>query len=216
MKHNKTVISLLTLVALIVLFGTANGAYAQQRPMFSKEEVEASRRPAQPVLGCTGAITRVIDVADESLRSTTAVFGNNPGGGEGGQFDKTPVLSTTVTLTKGACMDAHVSAIIGSKQTYGFPSNLALFQVSVTRLGVTKALVGHYRTPYGFINSPAVGLEAERDVDMFAANFFQRVGTGPHDVPPGTYTVDVWWAGAPPGAPGGALGAAFVLKLYLR
>jgi hypothetical protein len=215
MKHNKTVISLLTLVALIVLFGTANGAYAQQRPMFSKEEVEASRRPAQPVLGCTGAITRVIDVADESLRSTTAVFGTNPGGGEGGQFDRTPVLSTTVTLTRGACMDAHVSAFMGSQQTYRLPSSLALFQVSVTRLGVTKAIVGHYKTPGGF-NSPAVGLEAERDVDMFAANFFQRVGTGPHDVPPGTYRVDVWWAGWPPGAPGGALGAAFVLKLYLR
>lgn len=215
MKQERIVISLLTLVALIVLFSTANGVYAQQRPMFSKEEVEASQRPAQRVLGCTGAITRVIDVADESLRSTTAVFGNNPGGGEGGQFDKTSVLSTTVTLTTGACMDAHVSAIIGSKQTYGFPSSLAVFQVSVTRLGVTKALVGHYRTPYGR-GSPAVGLEAERDVDMFAANLFQRVGTGPHDVPPGTYRVDVWWAGAPPGVPGGALGAAFVLKLYLR
>jgi hypothetical protein len=48
---------------------------------------------------------------------------------------------------------------------------------------------------------------------MVAANFFQRVGTGPGDVPPGTYIVNVWWAGA--GAPsGGAAGAAFVLKLY--
>jgi hypothetical protein len=60
-------------------------------------------------------------------------------------------------------------------------------------------------------------LEAEHDVDMFAANFFQRVGTGPHEVPPGNYNVDVFWAGAPPGVtPSGAIGAAFVLKLYLR
>jgi hypothetical protein len=50
---------------------------------------------------------------------------------------------------------------------------------------------------------------------MVSANFFQRIGTAPGDLPPGAYTVDVWWAGA--GAPtGGAAGAAFVLKLYMR
>jgi len=78
-------------------------------------------------------------------------------------------------------------------------------------------MVGHFETPYG-IPSPAVALEAERDVDMLSANFFQRVGTAPHDVPPGVYNVDVFWAGGPPGAPPqhGAIGAAFVLKLYLR
>jgi hypothetical protein len=66
--------------------------------------------------------------------------------------------------------------------------------------------------------SPAVAIEAERDVDMLSANFFQKVGGGPHEVPPGTYQVDVWWAGAPPGSavPTGAIGMAFVLKLYLR
>jgi hypothetical protein len=50
---------------------------------------------------------------------------------------------------------------------------------------------------------------------MFAANFFQRVGTAPGDIPPGAYRVDVWWSGGPVGG-GGAIGAAFVLKLYLR
>jgi hypothetical protein len=141
-----------------------------------------------------------------------------PGGGEGGQFDKTPVLSTKVTLVQGMCLDAHVSAIVGSKQSYG-PSALTLFQVALTRPTPPfgpRHMVGHYHTPYG-IPSPAVALEAEHDVDMFAANFFQRVGTGPHEVPPGNYNVDVFWAGAPPGVtPSGAIGAAFVLKLYLR
>jgi len=66
--------------------------------------------------------------------------------------------------------------------------------------------------------SPAVALEAERDVDMYASNFFQRVGTGPHEVPPGAYRLDVWWAGGPwfSPPPGGAIAMAFVLKLYLR
>ena len=73
-------------------------------------------------------------------------------------------------------------------------------------------MFGHYETPYG-IYGPAVAIEAERDVDTFGSNFFQTVGTGPHDVPPGVYYVDVWWAGGP-ATPGGAIGAAFVLKLY--
>jgi hypothetical protein len=57
-------------------------------------------------------------------------------------------------------------------------------------------------------------MEAERDVDMYASNFFQRVGDGQHEVPAGSYSVDVWWAGGPD--PGGAIGAAFALKLYLQ
>ena len=46
---------------------------------------------------------------------------------------------------------------------------------------------------------------------MYASNFYQSVGAG--GVPPGTYRVDVWWAGGP-ATSGGAIGAAFVLKLY--
>jgi len=72
--------------------------------------------------------------------------------------------------------------------------------------------VGHYETPYG-VYAPAVAIEAERDVDTFSSNFFARIGTLPGDVPPGPYRVDVWWAGGPIGG-GGAIGAAFVLKLY--
>ena len=70
-------------------------------------------------------------------------------------------------------------------------------------------MVGHFERPFG-LNSPAVATEAERDVDMFAANFFQKVGKSPHEIPPGVYRVDVWsGAGA-----GGAIAFSAVLKLY--
>jgi hypothetical protein len=232
-NHHRLVVSVLGGVAMILSLGTATGAHAQERSAFSKKDVEAAKRAATQSaakaptaqaaqaapapLGCRGPITQVLDVAFEGLKFTSAVYGTNPGGGEGGQFDKTPVLSTKVTLAQGTCLDAHVSAIVGSAQAYGV-SSLTLFQVTLTRIAPPPAagprhMVGHYETSYGR-PSPAVALETERDVDMYASNFFQRVGTGPHEVPPGTYQVDVWWAGAP--NPGGAIGAAFVLKLYLR
>ncbi|HXT62717.1 MAG TPA: hypothetical protein VN696_06740 [Pyrinomonadaceae bacterium] len=222
MKNNRKFAWLLSLVALLVILNTAN---AQEREAFPKEQVEAAKRGGPQTekalvattLGCRGPITQVVDVGDENLRVTSAVYGTNPGGGEGQQFDKTPLLSTTVTLAKGTCLDAHVSAIVGSKQTYRFVSRMTFFQVTLTRIGPVafppRHMVGHFHTPFG-INSPAVALEAEHDVDMYASNFFQKVGQGPHEIAPGTYRVDLWWAGGPD--PGGAIGAAFVLKLYLR
>lgn len=222
MKHNRQVTWLISLVALTVLLGTGSVVSAQERPTFSKEEVERARntapQAATAVLGCTGPITRVIDLGNENLKVTSANYFTNPGGGEGGGFDKTPVLTTKVALAPGTCLDAHLSAIVGSGRLYGVAAT-TLFQVTLTFLPPTtpplsgpRHMVGHFETPYGR-PSPAVGLEAERDVDMYASNFFQKVGTGPHEVKPGTYRVDVWWAGA---GPGGAIGAAFVLKLYLR
>lgn len=198
------------------------------RNTFSTEQVEAAKKAAESgaketrdekereELGCTGRISQVIDVGFEGMKFTSAVFGSNPGGGEGGQFDKTPVLSTELKLDDGACLNAHLSAIVGSGQAYG-TSNLTLFQVTLTPTSVPaggpRHMVGHFEPPFGG-SSPAVALEAERDVDMYASNFFQKVGKGPHEVPPGSYRVDVWWAGGP--NPGGALGAAFILKLYLQ
>ena len=88
-----------------------------------------------------------------------------------------------------------------------------MFQVSLTPLNPSGApvhMVGHYHLPFGKPSS-AVATEAERDVDMFAANFFQKVGKGLHEIPPGVYRVDVWWSGA--GA-GGAIAFSAVLKLY--
>ena len=223
MKHNRHAIWFISLVALTVLLSTCNGVNAQERQTFPKEEVERARKEEQQkaapqaampaVLGCRGPITQVMDVGHEGLMFTSANYFTNPGGGEGGGFDKTPVLSTKVTLAQGVCLDAHLSAIVGSKQTYGV-ANLTLFQVTLTPVnGGPRHMVGHYEHPYGSNNGPAVALEAERDVDMYASNFFQTVGKGPHEVPPGTYRVDVWWSG---NGPGGAIGAAFVLKLYLR
>lgn len=229
MRGNTRAIWFASLAASTVLLSATNGANAQDRPAERPGFVvprPGEAAPAQPLavppppaalLRCKGPISNVFDLAFEGLKTTTAVFGANPGGGEGGQYDKTPVLSTTVSLAKGTCLNAHLSANLGSKQTYGV-SRATLFQVSLTRTptGPMRHMIGHYETPFG-IPSPGVFAEVERDVETFAANFFQTVGTGPHDVPAGNYRVDVWWAGAPwfEGA-GGAIGAAFVLKLYMK
>jgi hypothetical protein len=218
MKSHRHVTWITGLAGLACLLAAVDGASAQERPFMVEPRGEAPAPPAPPApLACSGPITKVMDLAYEGVKTTTAVYGTNPGGGEGNQFDKVPVLTTRVQLAPNSCLDAHLSAIVGSKQTYG-RSPLTLFQVTLTGTGASPmSISGHYRTPYGHTPpSPAVALEAEHDVGMFAANFFQRVGTGPNAVPPGVYKLDVWWAGAPQSAPGGAIGAAFVLKLYMR
>ncbi len=241
------------LAGSIILLGAADRAIAQQpsqQPVEQPSQQPAERprdppafqvpRPGEPaarpapgapppmpaVLACRGPISNVLDLAHEGLKITRAVYGANPGGGEGRQYDPIPILTTTITLMQGTCLNAHLSANVGSRQTYNnyVPpiSPMTMFQVTLTRptpAGATpRHMVGHYEAPFGVTpNSPGVFFEAERDVDTFAANFFQRIGTGPHELPPGTYRVDVWWAGAPWFAgPGGAIGAAFVLKLYMR
>ncbi len=216
MKPTQRMIWSIGMTVLIVLVGSASGAKAGGSEFFVEVPDGEKRALTHPILTCEGMIELVIDAADEAVHVTPAIFGTGPGGGEGGEFDPTPVLSVDhVSLEEGDCLNAHLSAIVGSAQTYGV-APLALFQVTLTPVcGGPRHMVGHYETPYG-IPSPAVALEAEQDVDMLAANFFQGVGSGEHEVPPGLYSVDVWWAGAPPGAPGGSIGAAFALKLYLH
>jgi len=186
--------------------------YSKARPNERAPEAQIAHQPT--VNGCRGPIKSVSDVGFEGVRTTAWNFAAMGGGGEGGRFDPAPLLSTTVNLTDG-CLNAHFSALVGSRQTYGPAfSALALFQVTLTPVGGgPQHLFGHYETPYG-VYAPAVAVEAERDVDMLGSNFFQRIGTGHGDVPPGMYRVNVWWAGGPIGG-GGAIGAAFVLKLYL-
>lgn len=216
MKLNPKFISIICVVALMVLLSSANSVSTQSQPSqrFLSEDVSKSAPHGPMPLPCTGPISRVVDVGDERVRFTPSVFPGGGGGGEGGCFDPTPLLSTTVALNAGVCLNAHLSAIVGSRQTYGVAS-MTLFQVTLTPTngGPRQHLVGHYETPFG-IACPAVALEAETDVDTWGSNFFQRVGSLQGDVPPGVYQVDVWWAGGPGG--GGAIGAAFVLKLYLR
>ncbi len=230
MKHGRNVFSLLGLIAAIVLTSAVHTVIAQQGQFISREDVEKAKaeaksgkksdtaRAAAPEpaeLGCTGPVSRVLDVAFEGLKFTPANYFALPGGGEGGGFDKTPVLSAKVKLVEGTCLNAHFSAIVGGEQTYGV-APLALFQVSLTPAvagGMPRHMVGHYENPYGTPNGPAIAEEAERDVDMIAGNFFQKVGTGPHELPPGDYYVDVWWSG---NSPNGALAMDFVLKLYFR
>lgn len=197
----------LCVVSLTALLAVCGGANAQQNSFFQKG---APKAPVIAPYKCKGPVNLVTDVGDENLHTTSAVFGTSPGGGEGKQFDPRPILSTNVTLQNGQCLDAHLSAMMGGPNFYG-ASSLALFQVTLSGPVPLQHMYGHYETPYGFA-SPAIALGAEPDVDMLGANFIQHVGTGTHDVPPGNYKVNVWWAGAP-GA-GGAIGAAFILKLY--
>lgn len=225
MKHNRRVFWFASLVVLIVL-STSTGVNAQRYRGFLSKQANKSHgsRPApgvphnpNTVYTCTGEIIRVEDVAFEGVKTTLANWGASPGGGDGGRFDKTPVLSAKITLAERTCLNAHLSAIVGSRQTYGpSVSRMTLFQVTLTPStgGAPQHMVGHYDFPYG-LYGPAVALSAEYDVDMYASNFFQRVGKEPGDMPPGTYQVDVWWAGGPVGG-GGAIAADFVLKLYVR
>jgi len=168
--------------------------------------------PVEKVETCKGRVRQVIDATNESVLTTKVQYGTGAGGGEGGQFDPAPILTIPgVKLLAGACINAHVSAIVGSTYTYG-TSTETLFQLAMTPVGGggPMAMEGHYATPYG-INSPAVAEAAEPDVDMFAANFFQS--TDNDWFAPGAYNVSLFWAGAPNA--GGAIGAAFVIKLYV-
>ena len=190
-------------------------AFGQEKGFLSRDPNAAAAALHDPTIqeNCRGAVTLVTDAGFEGVKTTAHNFSSPTGGGESLRFDKTPVLTTKVELREG-CLNAHFSAIVGSAQTYGGVSPITLFQVTLTPAGggAPQHMYGHYETPYG-IYGPAVAIEAERDVDTFGSNFFQRIGTGPGEVPPGVYYVDVWWSGGP-AAPGGAIGAAFVLKLY--
>ena len=215
MNRNGRVLGMLHLVVLIVALGAASLAAGQeQRGFLDKSAAAAQHDPTIPA-ECRGPLTFVTDVGFEGVKSTSFNFSSATGGGDGKRFDRTPVLSTKVTLAERTCLNAHLSAIVGSAQTYGGVSPIAMFQVTLTSLatgGPPQHMYGHYETPYG-LYGPAVAIEAERDVDTFGSNFFQRVGFEKGDVPPGDYNVDVWWSGGPVGG-GGAIGAAFVLKLY--
>lgn len=218
MKLDRRELSLVCAVAALVLLGGAGGAGAQSQNRFLVPPTEGAKAPHPAgVQRCVGPLRLVTDVGFEGVKVSGV---NLPVAGGGGEcpgfagFDPVPLLTTTVTLTSNSpCLNAHLSALVGSAVTYGV-SNITMFQVTLTSAaGVVQHMYGHYETPYG-LYCPAVAIEAEGDVDEFSANFFQRVGTGPGTIPPGVYTVNVWWAGGPLGPGVGAIGAAFVLKLY--
>lgn len=195
---------------VLALAATLLPAAAQQTSSFFVDRGDQFRAPPAPPT-CKGRVSQVGDVAFEGVRTTSWTFANPGGGGVGGRFDKTPLLSYPVSLQSG-CLNAHLSAMVGSSQSYG-GSKITLFQVTLTpAAGGPIAMHGHYPTPYG-LASPAVALSAEYDVDMLGSNFYMPVGQGEGYVPPGNYRVDVWWTGGP-FAPVGSIGAAFVLKLY--
>lgn len=158
---------------------------------------------------CTGKVKQVNDLTHEGVLFSTWNYGVGATG-----FDPTPVLTTKVNLTNG-CFNAHLSAMVGGKQMYGV-SQITLFQVRLTQLVspfAVSVMDGHYPSCYGY--GPCVALSAESDVDMLAANFYKTVNTASGSVPPGPYQVDVLWTGGPAFLGGsGAIGAAFVLKMY--
>ena len=214
MKHNSSVNWLIRLVVVVVLLGMANAVNAQTGPFFKNDSTSNAPHPGLEQK-CTGPVSTVVDIGAEGLKTTAFNWINITGGGETGRFDPVPLLTTSVNLTAGTCLNAHLSGLIGSRQTYGPGiSSITMFQVTLTPAGgAPQHMYGHYERPYG-IYGPAVAQEAEKDVDMHASNFFQRVGFGPGEVPPGAYRVDVWWSGGP-ATGGGAIGADFILKLYL-
>ena len=198
-------------VLLAPLAGATPGVLVPNNPGANKHDPNLMER-------CRGSVSLVNDAGVEGVRTTNWNFNMLGGGGETGRFDPVALLTTRVDLQQG-CLNAHFSAIVGSAQTYPNVSPITFFQVTLSlwdpatmTWGPPQHMYGHYETPYG-IYGPAVMIESERDVDTFGANFFARIGNGPYDFPPGTYRVDVWWAGGP-AAPGGAIGAGFVLKLY--
>ena len=83
-------VSLLASFAALVVAGTLNGASRARTPLHRGTAAEVQAPRAKP-LACTGPITKVIDVADESLKLTSDLVAV-PQEGERGQFDKTPVL----------------------------------------------------------------------------------------------------------------------------
>jgi hypothetical protein len=196
-------------LALLASLLATPAAHAQDfGNFFSEREVSKGLAGIHPP--CKGKVRQVQDIVFEGVKTTGWNFAMVGGGGEGGRFDPLPVLSTKVNLTAG-CLNAHLSALVGSK-LYGV-SNMTLFQVTLTPAGgAPMHMAGHYETPYG-MPAPAIALTAEYDVDMLAGNFYQGIGTSAGLIPPGAYRVDVWWAGGPVGG-GGAIGAAFTLKLY--
>lgn len=206
MVRSKFVVAVL-LVAAMPLVAQAKGILSA-----SQENGQLTHDQNRPE-GCRGLVSLVTDIGFEGLKTTAHNFSDPTGGGESGRFDKTPVLTTKVELKEG-CLNAHFSAVTGSAEYYGV-SPITFFQVTLTPTDGSagpRHMYGHYETPYG-IYGPAVFIEAEEDVDTIGANFFQRIGDQKGEVKPGIYYVDVWWAGGPAGA-GGAIGAAFVLKLY--
>lgn len=138
MKQKSFLPKTIILFALIITAGMSSVVMAQDRRVFSGEN-EADAKKARPEataaaqtrqLTCRGPIRQVTDIADENTRFTPANFFTMPGGGEGGGFDKTPLLTTRVSLRAG-CLNAHLDAIVGG-QLYGI-AGLTMFQVTLTR-----------------------------------------------------------------------------------
>jgi len=141
MKKHGRVLSLIGLTVVMPLLAAA-GERAQelQDQFYARPQGDQTRgslaapHPFGPIR-CRGPVNQVSDLAFEGVKVTGWNWAMMGGGGEGGRYDPLPVLSTTVNLTEG-CLNAHFSAIVGSRQTYGAGiSALTMFQVALTPAG---------------------------------------------------------------------------------
>lgn len=136
------------LAALILSLGPADAANLAEQGFFAplREKAPQSMKLKMPSsYSCSGPISQVTDVADENWRSTSAVFGTTPGGGEGKQYDPKPLLTTKIKAGNGTCLNGHLSAIVGNGKIYGV-SRLAMFQVTLTPAnGSPRHMVGTLR-----------------------------------------------------------------------
>ena len=162
MSRKVRLIVVLHLVALTLALAARTTRVATQEPprgmlSLDKSNTSAAAAAAQhnPTIPaeCRGPVAMVTDVGFEGVKTTGFNFSNNTGGGESGRFDKRPVLTTKVRLEEGTCLNAHFSAIVGSRQTYGVAS-ITMFQVTLTPAGgAPQHMYGHYETPYGTLRS---------------------------------------------------------------
>src|SRR5262245_48478433 len=133
MKRKLCLLAACGLVLAIVAPGAAGAQTSQSFFVTSPNGLKV----AHPAGGarCTGPVKLKVDTGFEGLKTTACNFFAACGGGEGGRFDPTPVLTTTVNLVANTCLNAHLSALVGSQQTYGPAfAPLTLFQVTLTPL----------------------------------------------------------------------------------
>lgn len=208
MNHRQSLTALCA--PLLAAFLLPSAASAQTREtLLDLRDAAAVGSPEAVPMPCRGKVKLVEDLTFEGVKTTTWTYPAGPTG-----YDPVPVLKQQVNLQPG-CFNVHLSAMVGGAQTYG-RNKITLFQVRVTPAGGGPIVLdGHYPTCYGVF--PCVALSAEHDVDMLGSNFYKNVNSTPGQIPPGPATVEVLWTGGPAflnGPNPGAIGAAFVMKMY--
>ena len=99
-------------ITFMVAASLAGAASAQQKPFLWREAASKAPHSQTTVFGCHGPIASVTDVAYEGLKTTQFNWSSTAGGGESGRYDRTPVLSTKVTVWSEPGSNAVMIAIL--------------------------------------------------------------------------------------------------------